>query len=150
LTGTGLYALDKITDVNLIAIPGDGRPQTVNAALAYCKNQRPLQDCFFIGDMGQFTGGVPAARLDGAQPNDVSKVSDARQYATSGISGTPLNKSAGDFGAIYYPWLRAPDPIGVGRNAVILLPPSGFMAGIYARIDNSRGVFKAPAGTETG
>src|SRR5262249_58459978 len=41
-------------------------------------------------------------------------------------------------------------PIGSGRNPKILLPPSGFVAGLYARIDNSRGVFKAPAGTEAG
>ena len=46
--------------------------------------------------------------------------------------------------------MYAPDPIGTGRNPKILLPPSGFMAGIYARIDNSRGIFKAPAGTEAG
>ncbi len=68
----------------------------------------------------------------------------------SGQLGTPLDKAAGDYGAIYYPWVRGADPIGVGRNPLILLPPSGFMAGIYARTDNSRGVFKAPAGTEAG
>ena len=55
VTGTGLRALDKITDVNLIAIPGQGDPPTVNAGMNYCKNLRPLQDCFFIGDMGSVT-----------------------------------------------------------------------------------------------
>jgi phage tail sheath protein FI len=83
-------------------------------------------------------------------PDDVVKLSDARAFATTGFNNTPLNKSAGDFGAIYYPWIKAADPIGVGRNPQILLPPSGFIAGLYARIDNSRGVFKAPAGTEAG
>src|SRR5215472_1263364 len=52
VTGTGLNALDKITDVNLIAIPGQGDINTVNKGIEYCKNQRPLQDCFFIGDIG--------------------------------------------------------------------------------------------------
>ena len=33
------------------------------------------------------------------------------------------------------------------RDAMNLLPPSGGMAGVYARMDNLRGVFKAPAGT---
>jgi phage tail sheath protein FI len=147
VTGTGLYALDKITDVNLIAIPGQGDPATVNAGMDYCKNQRQLQDCFFIGDVG--TVDVVGARMVGAV-TDVSKLSDAQAYATTGFGGTPLDLSAGDYGAIYYPWVLATDPIGTGRNPVILLPPSGFMAGIYARIDNSRGVFKAPAGTEAG
>jgi phage tail sheath protein FI len=149
VTGTGLYALDKLTDVNLIAIPGDGRPATVNKGMSYCKNERPLQDCFFLADVGSVDN-VTAARLDGAQPDDVIKISDARAFATTGFAGAPLNKAAGDFGAIYYPWVRAADPIGVGRNPQILLPPSPFLAGIYARIDNSRGVFKAPAGTEAG
>jgi hypothetical protein len=149
VTGTGLFALDKITDVNLIAIPGQGAPATVNAGMSYCKNSRPLQDCFFIGDVGSVAN-VAGARRDGAVPDDVIKLSDVKAYATTGFGGTPLNKAAGDFGAVYFPWIRAADPIGVGRNPQILLPPSGFVAGLYARIDNSRGVFKAPAGTEAG
>src|SRR5262245_30799019 len=43
-TGTGLYALDKITDVNLIAIPGRGDTNTVSRGMGYCKNERRLQD----------------------------------------------------------------------------------------------------------
>ncbi len=148
VSGTGLFALDKITDVNIIAIPGQGDPATVNAGINYCKVGRPLQDCFFVGDMGSVPS-VSAARVDGAAPSVFTR-EDAIAFATTGFGGTPLDKSAGDFGAIYFPWLWSTDPIGVGRNPKILLPPSGFVAGIYARIDNSRGVFKAPAGTEAG
>ena len=153
-TGTGLSALDKLTDVNLIAIPGQGDIGTVNRGMEYCKNERPLQDCFFIGDVGSILDGsgvtdVPLARLDGAV-TDVSTIADARNFATTGLNGATLDKSAGDFGAVYFPWVLAPDPIGTGRNPRILLPASGFLAGIYARIDNARGVFKAPAGTEAG
>lgn len=144
-TGTGLNALDKLTDVNLIAIPGRGNVATVNAGMAYCKNQRRLQDCFFIADVGLIDD-VNAARFDGPQPDDVITTSDARNFAL--FAG--LDKAAGDYGAIYYPWVKSGDPIGAGRNPLILLPPSGFLAGIYARTDNSRGVFKAPAGTEAG
>jgi phage tail sheath protein FI len=148
VTGRGLNALDKITDVNIIAIPGQGATATVNAGMNYCKTVRQLQDCFFIGDMGNLS--VPLARVDGAQP-DVRKISDAVAYAgPAGFGGTAINKAVGDYGAIYYPWVWSADPIGTGRNPKILLPPSGFMAGIYARTDNSRGVFKAPAGTEAG
>jgi uncharacterized protein len=149
LTGTGLYALDKVTDVNLIAIPGQGDAVTVSRGMAYCKNERPLQDCFFIGDVGSIANGgitdVPLARLDSTVPS-APTIANAVGFATDGT----LNRSAGDYGAVYFPWVYAPDPIGVARNPKILLPPSGFMAGIYARIDNARGVFKAPAGTEAG
>jgi len=47
------------------------------------------------------------------------------------------------YGALYYPWLRVGNPAGNGES--ILVPPSGYMAGIYARSDNERGVHKAPA-----
>ncbi len=147
VTGTGIFALDKITDVSLIAIPGQGDVVSVNAGIDYCKNNRPLQDCFFIGDMGSLAD-VTQARTDNGRPT-VATIADARAFATTGIGGQ-IDKSAGDYGAIYFPWIYAPDPIGQGRNPKILLPPSGFMAGIYARIDNARGVFKAPAGTEAG
>jgi len=147
VAGTGLYALDKITDVKLIAIPGRGDAETVNAGMAYCKNWRPLKDCFFIADVGAIDD-VNSARLDGAQ-SSVIKVKDAKTFATTG-NGPALDKAAGDYGALYYPWVWATDPLGAGRNPKILLPSSGFVAGIYARTDNSRGVFKAPAGTEAG
>jgi uncharacterized protein len=148
VTGTGLYAMDKITDVSLIAIPGQGDVATVNAGIDYCKNSRALQDCFFIGDMGSLAD-VTQARTSNGVPT-VATIADARAFATTGMNSVQIDKSAGDYGAIYFPWIYAADPIGQGRNPKILLPPSGFMAGIYARTDNARGVFKAPAGTEAG
>jgi hypothetical protein len=49
------------------------------------------------------------------------------------------------FAALYYPWIEVRDP-SVGMNASIA--PSGHIAGIYARVDINRGVFKAPANEE--
>lgn len=56
---------------------------------------------------------------------------------------------------MYYPWILvppAPPPPGSPPPVVappnLLMPPSGHVAGLYARIDNSRGVHKAPAGLE--
>lgn len=46
------------------------------------------------------------------------------------------------YAAIYYPNLVVFDPV-TGNN--ITVPPSGHMAGIYARVDVERGVHKAPA-----
>ena len=47
-----------------------------------------------------------------------------------------------NYAAMYHPWLRIQDP--VTRN-IISVPPSGHVLGAYARTDNDRGVFKAPA-----
>ena len=67
---------------------------------------------------------------------------------TSLISGpaTALTDSDGVNAAIYFPWLNAPDPLLGSRLRAF--PPCGFIAGIYARTDSTRGVWKAPAGTE--
>ena len=48
--------------------------------------------------------------------------------------------------ALYYPWVKQPDSLQQG--AVRDFPPCGFVAGIYARTDATRGVWKAPAGSE--
>ena len=46
------------------------------------------------------------------------------------------------YAAMYHPWLQMFD---AGAKRTDYFPPSGAMAGIYARSDNSRGVHKAPA-----
>jgi phage tail sheath protein FI len=51
---------------------------------------------------------------------------------------------------MYFPWPQEPDPVGVGRNPRRFVPPSGLVAGILARTDQSRGVWKATAGIEAG
>lgn len=137
--GSGLHAFDSVNDVNIIAIPGQGSDLINSAGMAYCKN-RQLQDAFFVADLGVLS--TDEARQPGATP-DVNDKNAARDFVKN--LSTP-----NDYGAIYYPWVRVSDPNGKGRNPTITLPPSGFIAGLYARIDNSRGVFKAPAGTETG
>jgi phage tail sheath protein FI len=53
---------------------------------------------------------------------------------------------AGNNAAFYFPWIQAPDALN--QNRTRNYPPCGFVAGTYARIDASRGVWKAPAGTE--
>ncbi|RXH56529.1 phage tail sheath family protein [Granulicella sibirica] len=58
-------------------------------------------------------------------------------------TGPPLT---GTNSAFYFPWILAPDPLNQNRPASY--PPCGFVAGLYARTDTNRGVWKAPAGTE--
>jgi len=56
--------------------------------------------------------------------------------------------------ALYYPWVAVADPSGtVLRSKArqrLLLPPCGFVSGVYARADGGRGVGKAPAGEIVG
>jgi uncharacterized protein len=47
------------------------------------------------------------------------------------------------FGALYYPWIKVPNPRNGGRP--ILVPPCGHMMGLWGRIDETRGVYKSPA-----
>ncbi len=44
--------------------------------------------------------------------------------------------------AFYYPWIKVTDPVEDGE---MFVPPSGHMAGVWARTDSTRGVWKAPA-----
>jgi len=126
---TGLHALDDVRDVNFIAIPGATDPGVIGDAVGYCSIR---QDCFYIAD-------APGKR-DKLTP--VTEPAQASDFLRNKI------KNKASYGALYYPWLEIPDPVGAGRNPRRFVPPSGFIAGLYARTDTLRGVWKAPAGTE--
>jgi phage tail sheath protein FI len=49
------------------------------------------------------------------------------------------------FAALYYPWIKVENPIGTNGDAEVVIPPSGHVAGVWARTDDTRGVWKAPA-----
>jgi phage tail sheath protein FI len=124
----GLHALDAVEGVNIVALPDMvlfPDPASVRSgvisALNYCKERG---DCFFIAD----------------PPPDQS-VDAVVDFVTS---GSRFNSS---YGALYYPWVRIADPLTGGDKAV---PPSGVVAGVYARTDSQRGVHKVPAGVSAG
>jgi phage tail sheath protein FI len=48
------------------------------------------------------------------------------------------------YAALYWPWLRVPDPFGAA-GALLAVPPSGHVAGIYARVETAVGAHKPPA-----
>jgi uncharacterized protein len=52
------------------------------------------------------------------------------------------------FAALYYPWIKVVDPLKLGGSPVRSIPPSGHIAGLYARTDFTVGVHKAPANAE--
>lgn len=47
--------------------------------------------------------------------------------------------------ALYYPWIKVPDMLNRRSKATIMIPPSGHVAGVWARTAIERGVHKAPA-----
>lgn len=117
----GIFGLlDRLDTFNLLAVPGETTPAVVATLQAYCRKRR----AFCI--------------LDAAQK---ATFADMRSGPDGGIRGPDAMNSA-----LYFPWVNAADPLEQGR--VRSFPPSGFIAGIYARTDAKRGVWKAPAGTE--
>ena len=123
--GRTAHALDEIIDASILVLPG--LFSQFSSAIDYCAN-RPLHDMFVIGDCAAPT------------PNKLEDIAGVKQLAVD------ANKSG--MGALYYPWVRARDPSGES-SVPVELPPSGFLAGIYARTDRDRGVWKAPAGVES-
>ncbi len=115
--------LDNLTDFSLLAVPDMPTGRMLDAGMAYCAN-RPLQDVFYIGDV------LPS--------DDTLEEAQTRRSSLT---------KANSYASMNFPWLKALDPTGKSREP-ILLPPSGYIAGLYARMDASRGVWKAPAGTE--
>ena len=83
--------------------------------------------------------------------NRVAILDSGRDIANNNLvittDATGIWRPAADpkgYGAFYFPWILVADPLG-SAGAQIAVPPSGHIAGIYARSDAERGVHKAPA-----
>ncbi|AOY79949.1 phage tail sheath subtilisin-like domain-containing protein [Moorena producens JHB] len=111
-----LEKFEAVDEITIVAVPG---------AISDIQHTAIIAHCAKMGDR--------VAVLDGDQTKDPSEVSGIR----------PVGRSQqASYAAIYYPWIKVFDPVS---NAPDTLPPSGHLAGIYARNDATRGVFKAPA-----
>lgn len=117
----GVYLLDRIDLFNLLCVPGVTNAGTLAGLQKFCRDRR----AFLIADSEH--AGTTLDTLESKGP--------------VGLTGNDSINAA-----FYFPWVSAPDPLQEGR--LTDFPPSGFMAGIYARTDSTRGVWKAPAGTE--
>ena len=119
-------SLDKVPIFNLLAVPGVADNAIWSAAVAFCEDKQ----AFLIMD---------PPRQDSADGSDgLPKIEDDM------LAGTLVPISTN--GAFYFPYLKSQDTLtGLTRE----LPPSGYVAGIFARTDLNRGVWKAPAGLET-
>ncbi len=67
---------------------------------------------------------------------------DSEEEATINLVKDYKNRFDSKYAALYYPWIKIYDPL---TDDNIFVPPSGHMAGVYARSDTERGVHKDPA-----
>jgi len=123
-SATGLYKLSKTDIFNMLCLPGLRQltadiDDVQDGALRLCVERRAM----FIVD----------------PPTTWTSVQDATQ--THDLTGESTKNAA-----IYFPDIRASNPTksGVIEN----FPPCGVIAGVWARTDVQRGVWKAPAGTD--
>lgn len=98
---------------------------------------------------GEITGGI-LSQLEGfCETNRAFLIADPDPTITDYTKVVlPAINGAGGNAAFYFPQVQAADPLN--QNALRYYPPCGFVAGVYAATDASRGVWKAPAGTATG
>ncbi|MCP5067075.1 MAG: phage tail sheath family protein, partial [bacterium] len=124
----GIHALDNVDIINILCMPEtpalpDSDASTVIAkAAAYAAQRR----AFYV--------------IDPPNSSSSTQTEIATWYGALGLQ----SKNA----AIYFPRVRLADPLQNFRIGPFA--PSGTMAGLYARTDATRGVWKAPAGTEAG
>ncbi|NET63629.1 MAG: phage tail sheath family protein [Moorea sp. SIO1G6] len=114
-----------IDEIAMVAVPGIANDNINNAIITHCQN---TQDRFAILD----------------SPSDLKD--DTWKTMQPGDDNVP---GRSDYAAFYFPWIKAFDPTDKIRNrstdGLANVPPSGHLAGIYARVDQQRGVHKAPA-----
>lgn len=122
---TGLRAFDDV-DVQLLVLPGRNQPEFLSVGMDYAN----ARNVFYVAD-----GAGSDDRRFALDTGDVVRF----------VEGLPTRS---DNAAMFYPWLEVSDPVGVGRAPTRFVPPSGHIAGVFARTDRQRGVWKAPAGLE--
>lgn len=119
---TGLYALDTVDSIKIVAVPGVSTPAVHAALITYAENRGTVFAVL----------GAPAA-LDAAT---------AIEYRT-GTGDYVHSAFNSSYAGLYWPWIKKSDPI---TSQVISAPVEGHMAGIFARSDAETAVWYAPAG----
>ena len=120
---TGLMAFEDIEDISIVAAPGS----TFGLEAGYRENATSIVNLLFShAERMRYRIAV----LDSGNGQNIAQVRAMRAKMDS------------KYAALYYPWIKVLDPV---TRSEIPLPPSGFVAGIYARNDINRAVYKAPA-----
>jgi hypothetical protein len=135
-TSQGLYAFDSIDQINLLCIPPlilgqDISASTWAAAAQYCTQRHAI----LLIDAPHGWTADPANVLASMQAG-AAQLRDA------------IGADGGN-AALYFPDLRLVDPTDPTGQHLLDMPPSGAIAGVIARVDSERGIWKAPAGSHT-
>lgn len=131
---TGLYALKAIDEISMVAAPGYSDNSSHIALIDHCKR---LKDRIAILDSPEVVENTDNLKIVATTSVGAGKASEAKK-------NTGLRPPNTSYAAFYFPWVVIQAPLS-RKKKIILAPPSGFMAGIYARTDATRGVHKAPA-----
>ncbi|AIZ45115.1 tail protein [Deinococcus radiopugnans] len=130
-------------DVAIVAAPGLTDAASYDALLGHCEQLGDrvavLDAPLAVPDVMALTVVAKPAAPDRA-PGDADP---ATRPPTGALVGVRPRQSDDGYGAVYFPWLRVRDPLKT--DVLVDVPPSGHMAGIWARTDATRGVHKAPA-----
>lgn len=141
----GLDLLTSYDDIAIVAAPGYTDPVSYDLVLKHCEQARDrvaiLDGPERVSQIEQLTK-VAAAELPRARKPEEGE--PAKPSAPEPPQGLRPRPSDDGFGAVYWPWIVMRDPLETGAD-LVETPPSGHVAGIYARTDATRGVFKAPA-----
>ncbi|MET8119966.1 phage tail sheath subtilisin-like domain-containing protein [Micromonospora sp. NPDC005189] len=151
ITGTGqrrggLQLLEAVDEISIIAAPGFHDVVSHEALLSMAERTRtmvaicdPAPD---IDDISALTRVATPSSGKPPKPAEGTGGGSGSPGGSGGAEGAAYRPRQSEFGAFYYPWLRVRDPIS---GELELTPPSGHLAGIWARTDALRGVHKAPA-----
>jgi uncharacterized protein len=136
----GLDVLKTIDEVAIVAAPGYAEPQYWDAILSHCENKK---DRVAILDCPEQVANIDLLTQVGTAKSPGKGKPPEGELTTAEANGLRPRQSDGGYGAFYFPWIEVTDAFDPRRT--ISVPPSGHIAGIYARTDAMRGVHKAPA-----
>jgi phage tail sheath protein FI len=136
---TGIYQLLKTDIFNILVFP----PLSVSELVTTTEGDPMLVSDLVLGRALTLCSSRRAMLVVDA-PAGWEKV----QEAVDGVRDFALSGESSRNAALYFPYLRVTDPDPTKGGRKIDVPPAGAVAGVYARTDVQRGVWKAPAGTD--
>lgn len=144
----GLKVLETIDEVAIVAAPGYTDAASYEAVLSHCET---MKDRFAILDAPKHVDSLDSLtqvatasiKPASAEPVEGEEPAPEPKPRARDKGGCRARKSDSGFGAYYFPWITIQDPLN--PKILVSAPPSGHIAGVYARVDAARGVHKAPA-----
>ena len=104
---------------------------------------RAIDEITIVAVPGALDANIQSAVLDHCEnAGDRFAILDGQRTSTFTPAAIQGAVRTSNYAALYFPWISVFDPVSGGNDHV---PPSGHLAGIYARVDEQRGVHKAPA-----